>query len=571
MEQINMSDGNRRILGDVWINEENLNRQREFFRDIIESYQDKYGGEFDASTLQGFQASDFATAEQGAMAENAIKDPLWLGKKRIANIEDRQYIWTDAVLLDKDETDTESSAYRLANIDWFENDNDVTDALVEIYLKTQEIKSELLAEFNTKLDEEVFNTFLTTNFNPLDEMINNSKIQVTDSTTGETRYGLNADLVNGIRPILITEEAYNDLKESEDENDQKIFNDWRNFFIFVDSLPSTYNQPWEYSLTDPYSFRVHDGYLQVKNNLNTVWANVAPLEDFLSGANFDSVIKNYLMTANDFSIQSTSLLNSLQLLSATTINENWNNYPFLSSLLHDDFVHSITLNGSSSYVTESVDSNTSFKNANINLTQILKDNHILKANGTSNIQELLTNVATHGSNITQLQTSMQSVQSTLSDVTRINNTQTNNISSLDTKISDLQSKIDANKVYDTGWVDIIMENSRQFDHYDTESMKMRCRKIGKIVHIEGSFKSNRYWSADDNIHNAGCGAALLPAGFRPSRAQRSVQQGTGNARYLCLIEPSGMIRVGYRYSINGTNAAIPDQAWLTCYVTYFVD
>lgn len=568
-----MSDGNKRILGDVWINEENLNRQREFFRDIIESYQDKYGGEFDASTLQGFQASDFATAEQGAMAENAIKDPLWLGKKRIANIEDRQYIWTDAVLLDKDKTDTESSAYRLANIDWFKDDEyeNVTDALVQIYLKTQEIRSELLAEFDTKLDEEVFNTFLTTNFNPLDEMINNSKIQVTDSTTGETRYGLNADLVNGLRPILITEEAYNDLKESEDENDQKIFNDWRNFFIFVDSLPSTYNQPWEYSLTDPYSFRVHDGYLQVKNNLNTVWANVAPLEDFLSGANFDSVIKNYLMTANDFNIQSTSLLNSLQLLSATTINENWNNYPFLSSLLHDDFVHSITLNNSSSYVTESVDSNTSFKNANINLTQILKDNHILKANGTSNIQELLTNVATHGSNITQLQTSMQSVQSTLSDVTRTNNTQTNNISSLNTSISDLQSKVEANKIYDTGWIDIIMQNSRQFDHYNTDSMKMRCRKIGKIVHIEGSFKSNKYWSANDNIHNAGCDAALVPAGFRPARAQRSIQQGTGNARYLCIVEPSGMIKVGSRYSINGTDAAIPDQAWLTCYMTYFVD
>lgn len=166
---------------------------------------------------------------------------------------------------------------------------------------------------------------------------------------------------------------------------------------------------------------------------------------------------------------------------------------------------------------------------------------------------------------------MQSVQSTLSDVTRTNNTQTNNISSLNTDISNLQSKVEANKIYDTGWIDIIMENSRQFDHYNTESMKMRCRKIGKIVHIEGSFKSNKYWSANDNIHNAGCGAALVPAGFRPARAQRSIQQGTGNARYLCIVEPSGMIKVGSRYSINGTNAAIPDQAWLTCYMTYFVD
>ena len=561
-----MSDGNKRILGDVWINEENLNRQREFFRDIIESYQDKYGGEFDASTLQGLHASDFATAEQGIMAENAIKDPLWLGKKRIANIEDKQYIWTDAVLLDKDETDTEASAYQLANIDWFEDDNNTTDALVRIYLKTQQIRNELLADLDEKLDEEIFNNFLDTDFNLIQTMISNNKVEFIDNNTGDARYGFNADLVNGIRPILITETAYNDLKASTDENDQKIINDWRNFFIFVDSLPSTYNQPWEYSLTDPYSFRVSDGYLQVKNNLNTEWTNIAPLEDFLSGANFDNVIKTYLMTANDFTIQSTSLLNSLQLLSATTISDNWNSYPFLSSLLHDDFVESITLNNTNTYVTTTVDPNTSFKKVNINLNQILKDNKILTNTGASNIQTMQSLLGTHTSDISTLQSSVRSIQNTLGGITSTNDTQTNDISSLNTQISNLQ-----NKVHDTGWVNIIMQNSLQFDHYDTESMRLRCRRIGKIVHIEGAFRSNKSWGANDNIHTNGCAAALLPEGFRPARAQRSVQQGSSNARYLCVIEASGMIKVGLRYSINGTNAAIPDQAWLNCYVTYFVD
>lgn len=434
-----MSDGNKRILGDVWINEENLNRQREFFRDIIESYQDKYGGEFDASTLQGLRASDFATAEQGALAANAIQDPLWLGRKRIANIDSPQFIYTDAVRLDKDETNTDSSAYQLANNSWFADDDNVTDALMRIYFKVQEIRTEMLSEFDDKLDEELFDTFLTEDFDPIKTIINNAKTEFTDINTGDTKIGLNASLVNGIRPILITEDAYNDLKESEDENDQNIINDWRNFFIFVDSLPSTYNQPWEYSLTDPYSFRIHDGFLQVRNNVNTEWANIAPLEDFLSGANFDNIIKTYLTTANDFNIQSTSLLNSLHLLSATTINENWSDYPFLSSLLHDDYIQNIKFNGSSNYITASVDPTTSFKGVDINLTQILKDYKILKANGSSNIQAISSKVNANEANISQLDSSVRSIQND------IDNTMKPQLNDYGDRITANESNIETNK------------------------------------------------------------------------------------------------------------------------------
>ena len=66
-----MADGNKRYLGDVFINKENAERQRQFFKDIIESYQYKFGGTFDAATLQGMDVSEFATKEQGDKAENA--------------------------------------------------------------------------------------------------------------------------------------------------------------------------------------------------------------------------------------------------------------------------------------------------------------------------------------------------------------------------------------------------------------------------------------------------------------------------------------------------------------------
>ena len=128
-----MSDGNKRILGDVWINQENLDRQREFFSDIIESYQDKYGGVFDASTLQGLSASDFATAEQGALAINALQSPLRLGKASLIDIEDKQYIYSDAILIDKDTTDPDSSAFDITTISWFDQTENITDALVKLY------------------------------------------------------------------------------------------------------------------------------------------------------------------------------------------------------------------------------------------------------------------------------------------------------------------------------------------------------------------------------------------------------------------------------------------------------
>ena len=60
------------------------------------------------------------------------------------------------------------------------------------------------------------------------------------------------------------------------------------------------------------------------------------------------------------------MLASLEQISPGDINLNWENYPFLSSSLHDDFVYDLTLNNTKTYVTETTDNN-AFKNINITI------------------------------------------------------------------------------------------------------------------------------------------------------------------------------------------------------------
>lgn len=427
-----MSDGNKRILGDVWINQENLDRQREFFSDIIESYQDKYGGVFDASTLQGLSASDFATAEQGALAINALQSPLRLGKASLIDIEDKQYIYSDAILIDKDTTDPDSSAFDITTISWFDQTENITDALVKLYTMIN-------AGDDEKLDTSVFSKFLSDRFEPVEDQFNDTHVQFIDETTGKETAGFNADLVNGIRPVLITKAKYNQLKNSSNQNDQNIINDWRNVFIFVESLPADYNQPWEYALTDPYSFRIYDGYFQVSNNI-TDWKDVAPLKDFLQGAGLETLIANYLETAGDIPIGTTSLANSLQLLSTTTINENWEDYPFLSSSLHNNFVYDVSINGNDNYVTETVGSD-KFKRVDLDAVQLLKDNEVLNSDGTKRINAIQTALNSCTSTVSSVSNSITNINTRLNTIDTSNNTNATDILDIKNQLSQISNQL----------------------------------------------------------------------------------------------------------------------------------
>ena len=202
-----MADGNKRYLGDVFINKENAERQRQFFKDIIESYQYKFGGTFDAATLQGMDVSEFATKEQGDKAENALLSPLLVGKSPLLNLEDPQYIYTDGVLLDREDG-------RLDLISWYNDleDDNVTDALEAIYNNINGFQLSLENQIDLKAD--------SSDLQKLKGLIDSSTITFINDNDEEERV-INAGFVNGLRFILITSSAYESLSEEDKTN-------WRN-------------------------------------------------------------------------------------------------------------------------------------------------------------------------------------------------------------------------------------------------------------------------------------------------------------------------------------------------------
>lgn len=353
-----MADGNKRYLGDVFINAENMERQKQFFKDIIESYQWKFGGSFDASTLQGFGASDFATKEQGDKADRALLGPINLGQQPIISITDRQYIYTDAVKLDRTETDI------LNSVAWFDElknteEDDVTHALEALYRQT-------LEGFDLKVDQTSYDDFINNDYGPFKRTLSNA-FEIFEDWDGEEQILLNSDLTNGLRFILITQQEYDELPEA-----KKTF--WRNIFIIKDAseIPADYHSPLQFDLTDGYEFAINDGYLQVKNVSSTHWKNICSLTELLSGTNFDEIISNFLITNDDYLIDEIALFNSLQTISTNMVNSDWESIPFLSSSLHDDFVENITINGSSDNVTTSIDSGSKFKKVDLDINNILQ-------------------------------------------------------------------------------------------------------------------------------------------------------------------------------------------------------
>lgn len=404
-----MSDGNKRYLGDVFINEDNYEYQKQFFKDIIESYQWKYGGNFDASTLQEKVPEDFATAEQGVKADSAILSPLLLGRTEILNLVDQQYIFPDAIQIDKD-TETDSGRY-ISFIQWFDELEDtanLSEMLYTIYQNTINITDNLN---DIKLDKNTYNQFISQDYTPLKELITNSFAIFTDEFGTEVTK-INADLINGLRFRLITQDAYDSLSDAE-----KTY--WRNVFIIKDEIPPDYEDPMQWSLSDGYEFRIDNGKLQVHNVLSNDWADVCTLEDLLTGAGVRSMVKDIM--GEDIS----DVINDIQ---PVEVEAHWEEYPFLSSSLHGVYIKDLLVDETNTYVTSNLDNKDSLKYLNIDMNQILIDNEVLKPDGATRINEIVDNFT-------------QQLNSQDTRITNINNS----VSLLqnDTRVSALQNDVTA--------------------------------------------------------------------------------------------------------------------------------
>lgn len=429
-----MSDGNKRYLGDVFINEDNYEYQKQFFKDIIESYQWKYGGNFDASTLQEKVPEDFATAEQGAKADSAILSPLHLGRKEILNLADQQYIFPDAIQIDKD-TETDSGRY-ISFIQWFDELEDtanLSEMLYTIYQNTINITDNLN---NIKLDKNTYNQFISQDYTPLKELVTNSFAIFTDEF-GTKVTKINADLINGLRFRLITQDAYDSLSDAE-----KTY--WRNVFIIKDEIPPDYEDPMQWSLSDGYEFRIDDGKLQVHNVLSNDWADICTLEDLLSGAGVRSMVKDIM--GEDIS----DVINDIQPIE---VEKHWEEYPFLSSSLHGVYTKDLLINETNTYVTSNLDNKDSLKYLNIDMNQILIDNEVLKSDGSTRINEIVDNftrqlnsqdirIKNINNSVSQLQNDTR-VSALQNDVTALRgsiNSNSARISTLEKSISNKQDK-----------------------------------------------------------------------------------------------------------------------------------
>ena len=495
-----MINDNKRYLGDVFINAENKEIQAQFFRDIIQSYQGKLGGTFNAYSLWDEESqteklvSDFATAEQGELADNSLQSPIRIGRKEIANIEDKQYIYTDATLLDDDNQN-------LMNVEWFSDltDTSLSNVLIAIRDAVNIINSALQENIDEKLDITTYNTFYNTDYEPFKSSLTNILTEFEDEY-GDSVTRLNADMVNGLRFRLITQEKYDQL-------DAREKNYWRNVFIIKEAseIPPDYVDPMQWEWEGGYTFQVNDGYLQFNNGLSNEWKTICSLEDLLTGGSITNIVQNTL-ASQTFNINGDTISQSLLNISPTTIDGNWRNYPFLSSSLHDDYVETIKINNATDYVTTTINSSTKFKIVNLDIDGIIQ-NALTPVNtnitnlqnsitGTNGIQPQLT---TAQSNIRTLQGNIQTqnglnqgfrsdINSLTSQVAQLNNT----LSALNTNLINLSNGIGTWKSADIPGLKWVSGNT-------TYQSKCYYNEKLKLAHVYLSF--GMYIDADDlNTH-----------------------------------------------------------------------
>ena len=129
--------------------------------------------------------------------------------------------------------------------------------------------------------------------------------------------------------------------------------------------------------------------------------------------------------------------------------------------------------------------------------------------------------------------------------------------SLDTKVETTDTRL-----ADSGWKTPSFENGYSSG---SSAIPLQYRKIGNIVHLEGSWKNSSQLSSS----GTGVKFATIDAGFRPSVTQYCLQQGTSANKYLLIIEEGGALKWS-KHGTTGSSTSISANTSVYVSATYFV-
>ena len=116
---------------------------------------------------------------------------------------------------------------------------------------------------------------------------------------------------------------------------------------------------------------------------------------------------------------------------------------------------------------------------------------------------------------------------------------------------------------DSGWIQATLNDPFQaFDNQDSNIPEYR--KVGKMVEIRGIVTPKETINADSKVN-----IFWLPEGYRPSRMEYRICQGTGRNIWLLAISQDGTVQFG-RYGVN-EYIDVPASTWLPFNATFLID
>lgn len=346
-----MPDQERIYIGNVVLDEDNQEMLKQWLLDIINSLQG-HGNGFDADTVDGFHATDFATAEQGLLAETSLQEGLTIGSTTLMNTTETQYIRSDGVKIDQELYDAFHGIFNTIDMDTL-----ISTLIIKVYRKLQ-------GDINTlnenKVDKVPGKQLSTHDFNDhYKDMLDDLDLAYTDilcpNSTAPSeqviKRVLNAGSVNHLQFILTTEELYAQYTTA-------VKNAWNNIFIFVEEedYPDDYESPLDCPIETGYMFRIDDRgnevWLQYKGRAAKNWVDMVRITDlyaqFLQYGDFENIMRQIatIITQEAIAeIDTPEHINALiKRIDAPGI-DHWQDYPFLSSEL--EFVYDVINNGNS--------------------------------------------------------------------------------------------------------------------------------------------------------------------------------------------------------------------------------